>query len=78
MGTVDCEEHCAREKTEGCIGRKNSFSRPGFTATPRAKLVTQNGRNEETVQVMHVTTRKVTATPRDKTEWKYIVYLRNI
>ena len=32
-----------------------------FTATPRAKMVTQKGRNEETVH-----RRKVTATPRDK------------
>ena len=54
------------------------FFMAGFTATARAKMVTRNGRNEETVHGMDVTTRKVTATPRDKMEWKYTVYLRNI
>ena len=59
-------------------GKEELFFMAEFTATPRAKMVTRKGRNEETVHRIDVTKRKVTATPRDKTEWKYIVYLRNI
>ena len=66
MGTVGCEEHCAREKNRKVHWQEELFFMAGFTATPRAKMVTRNGRNEETVHGMDATTRKVTATPRDK------------